>query len=145
MFKASLVASVGLAFTQHLWRIFRQRLLRVAQIEQLFQIRSNPLELAKVKIVKDAPFLFLMAIFAWLLPLAVIYPPSSLTVTSRPYSKMRNIDLSVMNLPPPEGLDVLHPNYTSVPSLAYLRRASMPKDGELKYDNENAIVSYDYV
>ena len=48
LFKACLVASVGLSFTQHLWMIFRRRLLRIAQIEQLFHIRSNPLELARV-------------------------------------------------------------------------------------------------
>jgi hypothetical protein len=141
LFKACLVASVGLSFAQHLWKVFRQKLLRISQIEQLFHIRSNPIELTKAKIVKDAPFLFLMAVFVWLLPLAVIYPPSSLTVTSRPYSEMRDLSLSVMNLPPPDDLDVLHPEDTSVSSLAYLLKRPVP----LEYNISHAFITYDYV
>ncbi|KAG9186785.1 hypothetical protein G6011_09893 [Alternaria panax] len=145
LFKACLVASIGLSFTQHLWKIFRQKLLRISQIEQLFHIRSNPLELAKVKIITTTPFLFFMAIFVWLLPLAVIYPPSSLTVTSRPYSEMRNIGLSIMNPSIPDDLDVLYPNNASIPSLAYLRRASMAGEGDTELENPYATVYYQYM
>jgi hypothetical protein len=85
-----------------------------------------------------------MAVFVWLLPLAVIYPPSSLTVTSRPYSEIKMIELSAMNVPPPENLDVLYPNYTSVPSLAYLYRAYMAQAG-LNISVDYGEVAYEYV
>ncbi|KAL1792233.1 hypothetical protein ACET3X_009984 [Alternaria dauci] len=145
LFKASLAASIGISFTQHLWQIFRQKLLRVSQIEQLFHLRSNPFELAKVKIVARTPFLFFMAVFVWLLPIAVIYPPSSLTVTSSPYSEMRNVGLSVMNPGLPDDIDLLYPNYNSTPSLAYLRRASMAGEAEVESDNPVAVVYYQYI
>ncbi|KAF1842004.1 uncharacterized protein K460DRAFT_409441 [Cucurbitaria berberidis CBS 394.84] len=106
-FKACLISTIGMSFAQHLWRILRQKPLRVSRIEQLFKIRSNPLELMGLKAIGDAPVLFLMALSVWLIPIAAIYPPSALTVTSRPYQFTKNLSISILNPPPPPTNNML--------------------------------------
>lgn len=97
-----MVAAVGLSFAQHLWRCLRQKSLAISRIEQLFCLRSNPFELTRARAAIDVPFLFAMAIFVWLIPIAVIYPPSALTVNSQPYSVTRDLNLPTLFPPLPE-------------------------------------------
>ncbi|KAH7380144.1 hypothetical protein BKA66DRAFT_609988 [Pyrenochaeta sp. MPI-SDFR-AT-0127] len=149
-FKACLITAVGVSFTQHLWHVVRSKPLRVARIEQLFCLRSNPLEFARVRVILDAPLLFLMGLSVWLIPIAVIYPPSALTVVSRPYSQVVGVNMSVMNPPLPPALDVLRPEDTPFSSLATLNKATIATNGGIteifdKYDGKVASVRYGYV
>ncbi|OAL56202.1 hypothetical protein IQ07DRAFT_626316 [Pyrenochaeta sp. DS3sAY3a] len=100
-FKECIVAAVGLSFTQHLWSVLRHQTLPVGRIEQLFSIRSNPVQLTKFRLIINAPMLFLMGIFVWLVPIAAIYPPSALTVTSRPYNLTGDADVPILYPPSP--------------------------------------------
>jgi hypothetical protein len=108
-FKACAITAVGLSFAQHLWHIVRRKALKVMRVEQLFSIRSNPLDLVKFGVVRDAPLLFLMALTVWLIPLAAVYPPSALTIVSRPYSNTSDILTSVMNPALAPDFDCLFP------------------------------------
>lgn len=79
-FRAALVASVGIAYTQYLWKNLRSRFLSVGYIEELFQIRSNPFRLLNYALLRLTPTLLVVATFSWLVPIAMIYPPGALVV-----------------------------------------------------------------
>ncbi|OAL55276.1 hypothetical protein IQ07DRAFT_627422, partial [Pyrenochaeta sp. DS3sAY3a] len=96
IFKACIVGCVGLAFTQHIWHNLRQRTFTIDCIEHLFSLRSNPVELARLKASLEALILFAMAVFVWLVPIAIIYPPSALTVEIRPFLVMKVISVPVL-------------------------------------------------
>jgi succinate dehydrogenase/fumarate reductase cytochrome b subunit len=84
-FKASLCASLAVAFTQHLWKIMRHRALQVSSIESLHGVRYNPLLLAKWRLILATPFLYLIAVIMWVLAIAILFPPSALTISMRPF------------------------------------------------------------
>ncbi|KAH7408716.1 hypothetical protein DE146DRAFT_777376 [Phaeosphaeria sp. MPI-PUGE-AT-0046c] len=79
-FKASLCASLTMAFTQYMWRILRTRPLSISVIESLHGIRSNPFLLAIWQVGRATPLLYVMALLMWLFAIAILFPPSALTV-----------------------------------------------------------------
>jgi hypothetical protein len=79
-FRAAMIASIGLCYTQCLWKKLRVELLQIGLIEELFQIRNNALRLLKPAVVRHAPLLLSIAVLSWLLPVAMIYPPGALVV-----------------------------------------------------------------
>ena len=94
-FRAALVASVGLCYTQYLWKKLRTDLLEVGLIEELFQIRANALRLLHPALIRYTPVLFSVAILSWLLPVAMIYPPGALIVgiEYRPVADVFNVSV----------------------------------------------------
>lgn len=94
-----LVGCVGLCFAQHLWRILRETALPIFRIEQLFCIRSNPLVLANPRVAWTTPLLFTMAVYIWFIELAAVYPPGALTVDSRPFLNITQVNTTVINQP----------------------------------------------
>lgn len=82
-----------------MWLIFRKRTFAIRQIEQLFNLRFNILDVLKVQHVPGAPVLFAMAVFVWLLPVATVYPPSALTVSSHGYTQTENLNVSILDPP----------------------------------------------
>lgn len=103
--RATLVISVGTAFVQVLWRILLTESLTIASIDSLSQLRSSLWDLLNVKLLWKHPVLAFLAIVSWLLPLAVIVPPSTLTVQTpiepRQNAALRNlpfVDFDTMNM-----------------------------------------------
>jgi hypothetical protein len=94
-FKTSITLAVGIAFSQHMWHVFRRRTFAIRHIEQLFGLRSNFLDILKIQNSPGAPILFAMAVFVWVLPVATVYPPSALTVSALRYTQreMRNVSI----------------------------------------------------
>jgi hypothetical protein len=45
--------------------------------------------------------LFAMAVFVWILPLAAIYPPSALTVSSQRFTYIKNLNVSTWDVSQP--------------------------------------------
>ncbi|KAH7121138.1 hypothetical protein B0J11DRAFT_438407 [Dendryphion nanum] len=111
-FKACILTAVGTAFAQHLWQLVRQRAYTIRSIEQFFQLRSSVVELGELQVILHAPFLVLMAVFAWLVPFAAIYPPSSLTISMHPFVEMRELEVPVLFPAQPE-FDAWTPETTS--------------------------------
>jgi hypothetical protein len=83
-FRAALVGSIGICYTQQLWVTFRSKVLRVSLIEDLFQIQSNALRLANYALFAHTPFLVVIIGFSWLIPVAMIYPPGALVIRVEP-------------------------------------------------------------
>lgn len=80
IFRAAAVASLGLSFTQSMWKKLRDEFIEVGHIEELFQIRANAFRLFNMTIIRSWPILSLIATISWLVPVALIYPPGSLVV-----------------------------------------------------------------
>ena len=86
-FKASLCASLAVAFTQHMWKVLRHRSLRLASIEPLHGVRYNPLLLTKWRLFVATPLLYLMATNMLLLAITILFPPSSLVIILHPFEE----------------------------------------------------------
>jgi hypothetical protein len=84
LFRAALLGGVGICFAQMLWRLLRDQSFRVSTIENLFQMRSNPLKLASNQVMRKGTLLFLVAVYMWMDPVAVTFPPGALTISTRP-------------------------------------------------------------
>ena len=110
-FRATVVAILGVCFTQYLWYTLHGNCLRIGVIEDLFQSRANILNLFNVAILRQAPVLFLATTLSWLVPLATIYPPSALTIQSELHMTSQIVNAPVMN---PAQIY----NHTALPSVA---------------------------
>jgi hypothetical protein len=95
-FRAALIASIGICYTQYLWRKLRCEFSEVGLIEELFQVRANVFRLANPTLIRYAPVLCLIATLSWLLPVAMIYPPGALIVDLESYRFYKRIDASVV-------------------------------------------------
>jgi hypothetical protein len=89
-FKASLCSALATAFTQHMWKILRQEALRVSSIESLHGVRYNPFLLAKWRVFCATPLLYLIAMVMWLLAIAILFPPSALTIVQQRFEEQNS-------------------------------------------------------
>ncbi|PMD38586.1 hypothetical protein L207DRAFT_583993 [Hyaloscypha variabilis F] len=81
---ASATALISIAFTQYTWRVFRRQHISVSVIEYFYTLRYKPLSFFSRNAFKTSPILFLLAITAWTIPVALIYPPGALIVVPFP-------------------------------------------------------------
>jgi hypothetical protein len=96
IFKASLLGSVGICSVQYLWRVLRGQPIVLSRVENLFQMRHNPLELFYCHTFISVSFL--LAAYTWIVPLATIYPPSALTISATPSLSTESVHLPVPQL-----------------------------------------------
>jgi hypothetical protein len=97
LFRATLCGSLTIAFTQYLWRLMRIKTVKISSIELLFKITQNPFLLALPEVVKTAPPLFILALFTWLLPIAITFPPGALIVVSNQVQSSYNATVTTYN------------------------------------------------
>lgn len=95
VFRASLVASIGVCYAQCLWKTLRRELLEVQHIEELFQIRANALRLFNPALLRHSSSLVLLATMSWPIPVATIYPPGALTIVLESLSSEKSFNISV--------------------------------------------------
>jgi hypothetical protein len=79
-FKSCLTVSVGLAFQEALWAAVRQRFFKIGSLDKLFTIQSNPLSFFCWEAIIHGFLPMVLAGIAWILPIAVIFTPGTLTV-----------------------------------------------------------------
>jgi hypothetical protein len=133
-FRAALVASISLSYAQYLWKNLRSRVLKVELIEELFQIRSNPLRLLNHALLRYTPTLLAFAIFTWLVPVAMVFPSGTLVVTSESLLFHEEFNVSVLQpayIPPPQQFDP-EPNEVVVKSLGEVRYIYEPSTNRTK-------------
>jgi hypothetical protein len=75
-------------------------------IEKLSIFRTNLFALGDLWTVWRAHLLFLMALLVWSLDLATIYPPGLLIITFEAHTLTEIHNMSVMNPPVPQNLEV---------------------------------------
>lgn len=79
-----MTALTSIAFTQYMWRVFRREHISVSVIECFYTLRHRPLSFFSSSAFKTSPILFFLAIIAWTIPIALIYPPGALIVIPFP-------------------------------------------------------------
>jgi hypothetical protein len=92
--------------------------MSLSEIEKLFVFRTNVLVLGDLRSIWRAPLLFLMALLVWSLGLATIYPPGALIVTFEAHNYTEDRNVSVMNPPVPQDLDI--GGIVTFPNMGYL-------------------------
>ncbi|KAH6618853.1 hypothetical protein C7974DRAFT_38251 [Boeremia exigua] len=115
-FRASLVASVGVCYTQHLWATLREKVLKVGLIEDLFQVQTNAMHFASLGLYIKTPVLAAVALFCWLVPIATVYPPGALIgaliVTLQISTIAAKFNVSVLHTN-----DIMHSNWSSLSTI----------------------------
>jgi hypothetical protein len=111
VFKASLLGSVGICSVQYLWRVLRGQPIALSTVENLFQMRHNPLELFYCQTFISVSFF--LAAFTWIVPLATIYPPGALTIDAIPFLLTESVHMSVPELLFDSEFDPLQPENVS--------------------------------
>jgi hypothetical protein len=114
--------------------------MRLSTIEKLFILRTNLLALGDLRSTWRAPLLVLMALLVWCLGLATIYPPGALIVTFEAHTFTEKQNLSVMNPPFPQDLDLAGGG--TFPGFINLQTNEMVQPSE---DNITALQSFEYM
>jgi|SRR5271163_222859 len=78
-FKASLVAAVAIAFWQRFWYSARRTALQIQSLDAMFGVLVNPLKFFNADLILRTKVLFIMAVIAWILPIAAIFSPGAMT------------------------------------------------------------------
>jgi hypothetical protein len=126
LFKAGLIGSIGLCSAQCLWKTLRGKAISVSTVESMFQMRHNLLELANPRVMLSRSFL--IAVYMWLVPLAAVYPPGALTITSEPHLRTESVHISVLEPPISDDFNAI--KTLVMPLLAFI---SGPNRNEPKY------------
>ncbi|KAF1955760.1 hypothetical protein CC80DRAFT_516696 [Byssothecium circinans] len=77
--KSTLVGSVILCYRQRIWRTFRRKAMTMRAIDSLFTATEDPTAFLNWEMVKMGKLATFMALCSWLIPLASVLSPSSLT------------------------------------------------------------------
>lgn len=78
--KANLVGAVVLAYRQRIWFTMRRKEMRLKAIDALFGVIEDPtFFITTPEMIKNAKLASVMALVTWLIPIASVLSPSSLT------------------------------------------------------------------
>ncbi|KAF8684612.1 hypothetical protein RHS04_01369 [Rhizoctonia solani] len=79
--KTALLASMGMAFTQQVWKSVRGSTFSVKALDSLFgAFGGDPRSLFQADLYRSARLALLLAIVAWLLPIATVFTPATLRI-----------------------------------------------------------------
>lgn len=79
LFKTTLVAAVGISFSQGFWFFVRRRAILINAIDAIFGVLQNPLQFLAKDLFLKMKVLVILAGISWLLPLTAILSPGALT------------------------------------------------------------------
>ncbi|KAH7109615.1 hypothetical protein B0J11DRAFT_235182 [Dendryphion nanum] len=82
-FRLAICFSIGVAFSQHLWRIIRITPMTIINFDRSHYMRSDIKVLLDIDILTAMPALTIMMAVSWLTTLVIIFPPGALTVVSK--------------------------------------------------------------
>ncbi|CAL5873885.1 uncharacterized protein PFLUO_LOCUS8168 [Penicillium psychrofluorescens] len=83
--KTLLATACNTAYVQYLWMLARVRPASVSSLDAMYDVLSNALSFSQLAVWTKRPFLLLIAIISWLLPLAALVTPSALSVMNIPH------------------------------------------------------------
>ncbi|CAE6360172.1 unnamed protein product [Rhizoctonia solani] len=79
--KTALLASMGMAFAQQVWRSVRRSTLSVKALDSLFgAFGGDPRSLFQADLYRSASLALVLAILAWLLPIVTVFTPATLRI-----------------------------------------------------------------
>jgi hypothetical protein len=91
--RAALVISITTAYWQLFWRTLHQD-LPISTIDSLASILGALQEFLAASTLRASPSLVAVALLSWLIPVAVIFPPATLTVVSQSHTHNERIFLN---------------------------------------------------
>ncbi|OCL13600.1 hypothetical protein AOQ84DRAFT_263660, partial [Glonium stellatum] len=77
--KSTLVGSVVMSYRQRIWHTFRKKAMTISAIDGLFSATENLAEFRKWEMLRNAKLASFMAVTSWLIPIAAVLSPASLT------------------------------------------------------------------
>ena len=92
------------ALVQLVWRYFRQNSATVETVDSLYRLCVHFLTLSLPHAVRNTPAIALIAVCIAGIPIAMVFPPSALTVQLRPVIGSQVIDAPVFDLGKPDFL-----------------------------------------
>ncbi|KAH7339029.1 hypothetical protein B0J17DRAFT_659513 [Rhizoctonia solani] len=79
--KTAILASMGMAFAQQVWRSVRRNTFSVKALDSLFgAFGGDPRSLFQADLYRSAKLALLLAVTAWLLPIATVFTPATLRI-----------------------------------------------------------------
>ncbi|EXJ60638.1 hypothetical protein A1O7_04791 [Cladophialophora yegresii CBS 114405] len=91
--KVLLVLATGTAYFQRVWHHARGKPTKLNQFDSLFGVQDSILEFRHAKFWLRRPILLLVALILWLIPLATITTPGTLSVVPASVSQQRNVSI----------------------------------------------------
>lgn len=93
--RASLVIAVGASYWQVFWVTVLQDTFTLSQIDALAGILGSTLDLLNFRASRSRPVLVALALLSWMIPLASILPPATLSVqsTTRGFSTYAHVPI----------------------------------------------------
>lgn len=79
LFKSCIVAAVAISFCQGFWYFVRRNPIPVDGLDAVVGVLSNPFNFFNMSLLLQTPYLMLLAITCWTLPLTAVLSPGSLT------------------------------------------------------------------
>ena len=94
-FRSSLAGSLGTAFTQRLWRVYRKQPMKISTIDVLYSALHSPTSLISPSFIASAKLEWLFALACWCVPIVAIFPPGGIRVVA----EGRNTTAPMNNIP----------------------------------------------
>ena len=91
LFKSALVAAVAVAYAQGFWFFVRRKSLEIGSLDKYFGVLYNPLSFFNTDLLRNTTLLFGLATVSWLLPLAAVFAPGTLTGYSQLSDKSNRV------------------------------------------------------
>jgi hypothetical protein len=80
--RTTLVIAVGTVYWQMFWLRLGRQSFAVSEVDSLAGALTSIFDLTDVRALRSSPDLGIIALLAWLLPFAAVFPPATLTVRS---------------------------------------------------------------
>ena len=80
--RATLVIAVGTVYWQMFWLRLGRQSFAITEVDSLAGALTSVLDLVDVRALRRSPDLGIIALLAWLLPFAAVFPPATLSVHS---------------------------------------------------------------
>ncbi|KUJ09794.1 uncharacterized protein LY89DRAFT_597817 [Mollisia scopiformis] len=85
------------AYDQYLWSTVRGRAFSVANLDRIFSLTSDPTSFFSLEIMRKAPVTVLLALACWIMALAGVLPPGTLTVVPGIVKEKQNRSMPSLN------------------------------------------------
>ncbi|KAF1849050.1 uncharacterized protein K460DRAFT_415486 [Cucurbitaria berberidis CBS 394.84] len=111
--KASLIGAISSAYTQHMWFDFRTKFTKISTIDSKFTALSNIFSLLDPQFLWKSKIGVILALFSWLLPLAAIVTPATLSVRTTQSSNITMLPVpkaDFASFPVPVAGNALNPS-----------------------------------
>ncbi|CAG8181319.1 unnamed protein product [Penicillium nalgiovense] len=95
--KTFLTSAVGIAAAQQIWATLRRKFVKLSAIDGMFDILTNPKSFLIPDLWMYAKTLTLLAIISWLIPLAAVVTPSTLSIRLLTTTHVTQLHVSTVN------------------------------------------------